>query len=199
MMSTFSTTSISRVRFYKQTEFLKIHSIERLMFGLRLNVLKYFEAFSFKCSSINHSCWYWVCSCYFPFAQTNRKYKPTGSTNQPEAQTNRKYKPTGSSNQPEVQTNSIERLMFGLRLNVLKYFEAFSFKCSSINHNCWYWVCSCYFSFAQTNRKYKPTGSTNQPEVQTNRKHKPIGSTNQPEAQICFIELAATLTCKKVT
>ena len=104
-------------------------------------------------------------------------HKPTGSTNQPEVQTNRKYKPTGSTNQPEVQTNSIERLMFGLRLNVLKYFEAFSFKCSSINHNCWYWVCSCYFPFAQTNRKYKPTGSTNQPEVQTNRKLKPTGST----------------------
>ena len=82
------------------------------------------------------------------------------------------HKPTGSTNQPEVQTNSIERLMFGLRLNVLKYFEAFSFKCSSINHNCWYWVCSCYFPFAQTNRKYKPTGSTNQPEAQTNRKYK---------------------------
>ena len=151
---------------------LKINSNERLMFGLRLNVLKFFEAFSFKCSSINHSCWYWVCSCYFPFAQTNRKYKPTGS-----------------SNQPEVQTNSIERLMFGLRLNVLKYFEAFSFKCSYINHSCWYWVCSCYFPFAQTNRKYKPTGSSNQPEVQTNRKYKPTGSTNMLYWISCYPDL----------
>ena len=38
---------------------------------------------------------------------------------------------------------------------------------------------------------------TNQPEVQTNRKYKPTGSTNQPEAQIRFIELAATVTDKK--
>ena len=30
---------------------------------------------------------------------------------------------------------------------------------------------------------YKPTGSTNQPEVQTSRKYKPAGSTNQPEVQ----------------
>ena len=41
---------------------------------------------------------------------------------------------------------------------------------------------------------YKPTGSTNQPEVQTIRKYKPAGSTNQPElSTIRFVELVATL------
>ena len=44
-----------------------------------------------------------------PEVQTNRKYKPTGSTNQPEVQTNRKHKPTGSTNQPEAQTNREHR------------------------------------------------------------------------------------------
>ena len=48
-----------------------------------------------------------------------------------------------------------------------------------------------------TFRSYKPTGSTNQPEVQTNRKYKPTGSTNQPEAQMYVIKLASTMTVKK--
>ena len=38
----------------------------------------------------------------------------------------------------------------------------------------------------------------NQPEAQTNRKHKPTGSTNQPEAQIRFIELSTILVQEKV-
>ena len=44
----------------------------------------------------------------------------------------------------------------------------------------YYRVCSCYFLLVQTNRKYKPTGST-----------------NQPEAQMLFIELVVTLAGKK--
>ena len=91
MVSTHSSTCISRVRFYRPAEFWQIHTFLRTSNFSRLsasNVLLLIIIAGIGCAVvIFHS------------------HKPTGSTNQPEAQANRKYKPTGSSNQPEVQTN----------------------------------------------------------------------------------------------
>ena len=82
-----------------------------------------------------------------------------------------------------------------MNMDVLKFFEDFSLKCSyNVKHKLLVLGVQLLFSVrtnqreVQTNRKYKPTGSTNQPEVQTIRKHNYMHSTSAGEksTELCI-------------
>ena len=141
----------------------------------------FFEDFKLQCSQnvLKHNCW--VCRCYFPFStnqpevQTNRKYNPTGSINTLYRLNlgvpllfSIQYKPTGSTNQPEVQSNRKHKYALSIKLG-----------CAVV-----------IFHSVQTNRKYNPTGSINTlyrlnlgVQLLFSIQYKPTGSTNQPEVQ----------------